>query len=405
MNKITTEIINNALQGIDYDKISAEDLTMLIGVHMRLVEAEKQYGDKIKLGKDGRWFVRIEKNKMIRRNTREKVLDAIANYEGQKNTIDGIASDWLKSRLFSRSAGTYRKDIQNYERFIKGTPIAQKDITTIRLADGYEWTEWLLKKKPNMKKQYWRNIHGTINSILAFAGSKALVDLQIHRDKLAHSQRKTSEQRIFFDDEKKSVKALAYEDAEATGTCMPLGIPLIFCTGIRDGELCALHWRDIEGEYLHIQEEMVEASDEQGNFAGFKLVDHCKSEAGDRLIKISKETKHILRLCKRYNFSSGIPVGPDDFIFARFDKNGDIVPCTSRSFECRIKKYCKKSGMSELKSQHDARRTFATDCFYADMPLKNLQVLLGHSSLKQTQDYIYTKPCDNVDEYLDAINM
>ena len=43
--------------------------------------------------------------------------------------------------------------------------------------------------------------------------------------------------------------------------------------------------------------------------------------------------------------------------------------------------------MTELKSQHDARRTFATDCFYANMPLKNLQELLGHSTLKQLQQY------------------
>ena len=60
--------------------------------------------------------------------------------------------------------------------------------------------------------------------------------------------------------------------------------------------------------------------------------------------------------------------------------------------------------MEELKSQHDARRTFATDCFYANMPLKNLQQIMGHSSLKQTQDYIYTKPCTESKEYLEAIN-
>lgn len=404
MENITKELLNNMLSDIDYATITSQDLTGLIGEYMRKVEVEKEYGEKIKLGKDGRWYIRID-GKMIRRSTREKVISAICTQQFSSNTIDNIAPDWLKSRLLSRSAGTFRRDVKYYEDYIKGTPLAQKEISLITLADGYEWTEWLLKKKPSMKKKYWKNIHSTLNSLLAFGGSRALVDLQIHRDRFARTSKKTSEQRIFFDEEKKTVKALAYEDAEKNTSCMPLGIPLIFCTGIRDGELCALHWRDIEGDYLHIQEEMVEATDIEGNFMGFKLVDHCKSDAGDRLIKISKETKHILHLCKLYNFSSGIPVGQDDFIFARKDKSGNVVPCTSRSFECRIKKYCKHAGMNELKSQHDARRTFATDCFYANMPLKNLQALLGHSSLKQTQDYIYTKPCDNVDEYLDAINL
>lgn len=404
MDIITSDLINNVLKDIGNATMSTEAIAKLIGEHMRRADVEKEYGSKIKIIKDGRWYIKIN-GKTIRKSTREKVIEAIMQLDIGSNTLEGIAPNWLRARYLSKAAGTFRRDIQIYERFIKGTPLARLDISEITLSDGYDWTEWLLKKKPDMKLRYWRNIHGTLNSLLAFAGSKALVDLEIHRDKLGRSRKKTSEQRIFFDEEKKAVKALAYEDAQNTNTCMPLGIPLIFCTGVRDGELCALHWRDIEGDYLHIQEEMVEATDESGKFLGFKLVDHCKSEAGDRLIKISKETKNILRLCKMYNFSSGIPFGPDDYIFARKEKNGEIVPCTSRSFECRIKKYCKQAGMSELKSQHDARRTFATDCFYADMPLKNLQELLGHSSLKQTQDYIYTKPCENVDEYLDAINM
>ena len=60
--------------------------------------------------------------------------------------------------------------------------------------------------------------------------------------------------------------------------------------------------------------------------------------------------------------------------------------------------------MDVLKSQHDIRRTFCTNMYYSGVPLKNLQKLMGHSSLKQTMDYIKFKE-DDKDELLEYLNM
>lgn len=44
--------------------------------------------------------------------------------------------------------------------------------------------------------------------------------------------------------------------------------------------------------------------------------------------------------------------------------------------------------MSELKSQHDARRTFATDLYNLGMNINSIRVMMGHESLSQTEAYI-----------------
>ena len=71
-----------------------------------------------------------------------------------------------------------------------------------------------------------------------------------------------------------------------------------------------------------------------------------------------------------------------------------IQHCNTRCYETRIKRFCQLANMDVLKSQHDIRRTFCTNLYYTGMPLKNIQKLMGHSSLKQTMDYIKFKEDD-----------
>ena len=45
-----------------------------------------------------------------------------------------------------------------------------------------------------------------------------------------------------------------------------------------------------------------------------------------------------------------------------------------------------------------------TDLFYVGMNLKEIQKIMGHSSMAQTEDYIYYKKTDEAVCFLDAIN-
>lgn len=99
---------------------------------------------------------------------------------------------------------------------------------------------------------------------------------------------------------------------------------------------------------------------------------------------------------------NGLPIGQDDFVFLRRYK-GEICPCTTRCFESRLKKYCRKANMDVLKSQHDIRRTFATNLFYNGMPIKNISKIMGHETIEQTEQYIKCKTEVDEFEYMEKL--
>ena len=101
---------------------------------------------------------------------------------------------------------------------------------------------------------------------------------------------------------------------------------------------------------------------------------------------------------------NGIPVGSDDYIFMRKYK-GEYTVCTPRSFDPRLRKYCRQAGMKVIKSPHDVRRTVLTNLYMVGMPLKKIQEFAGHSSLKQTMDYIRVTDDDlDMMQYLDQLS-
>ena len=87
-----------------------------------------------------------------------------------------------------------------------------------------------------------------------------------------------------------------------------------------------------------------------------------------------------------YPILPSIAGGLDSSFMRRY--RGVLSVCTPRSFDPRLRKYCRYAGMKVIKSPHDVRRTVLTNLYMLGMPLKNIQEYAGHSSLKQTMDYI-----------------
>lgn len=371
-----------------------------------------QYGSKIKqMERDGRYYIRYE-GRLITKVTFDRVIDEILKRQNQKGgrTLDSISEEFFKQRYRKCSSGTYGKDMLNYKNYIKGTELATEDITKITTANCYEWFDHCLSVKPHMKEKYFKNIRGTLNQMFRYAKingwitQNPVAEMDIHRDQLAPATRHQDRELVFSDKERIHVCRLAFADADKTNSALPLAIPLLFQTGLRDGELCALRWRDLVAEGLHIQSGMVENRDEEGKFTGYKHVEHTKTKAGDRIIPITPEVAEIFNRVKKLNQENNFPTEQNDFIFLRIYK-GNIIHCTTRCFESRIKKFCKQAGMEVLKSQHDARRTFATNLYYVGMNLKDIQELMGHESPEQTMQYIKKKgKNENALSYLEAIS-
>ena len=149
---------------------------------------------------------------------------------------------------------------------------------------------------------------------------------------------------------------------------------------------------------------MVANIDNEGRCNGFDILPHCKTPAGDRRLQLNQKAIETLKLIKELNQKNNLPTECDDFIFLRWDKE-EIKYCTPRSFDPCLRRYCKHAGMDVIKSPHDVRRTVLTNLYTANMPLKKIQEFAGHSSLKQTMDYIRITD-DDIDmiQYLDTLS-
>ena len=390
--------------------ISYEEAKVLMEKEMTLMQMEKDYGAKVKQLPDGRWWIRLN-GKVIKKTSREAIFEEIIKRQHEQNDLEFIkvAEKWLEIQKIEKAAGTWIKDYRFIQNYLYGSNLEHLKIDQVNYSDCVNWATWCLAKTPMMKSAYFKNMKSELSKLFDYALKENLIssnparELSIHRDHFQKATKHEDNELIFLDSEKEAVKNLIYQEAQKKKDTVCLGILLLFNTGIRDGELNELRWGDIEDGMLHVQREYIENFDPVTNkFDGYKVVDHCKSDSGDRKIPLNKEALAILQMQKEFSIANGYSVEKNDLIFRRTKKE-QVQQCNTRCYEARIKRFCRLANMNVLKSQHDIRRTFCTNLYYTGMPLKNIQKLMGHSSLKQTMDYIKFKE-DDKDVLLEQLN-
>lgn len=377
------------------DTIPYRDIAKFVEKEMKINELKQMYQDKITLQGDGRFYLKVNK-KQYRAQTKDELFQKIYADQDleERVTLSSMWESFINHRYLHVSNGTYRDDVANYEKFLKNSDLMEIPVSEINIDNLDKWAEECFAIKPNMKEKYFKNVVSTLSMMFEYLKAKKIpVDnvargYSPHRDYFEPAKKEADNDRFFSENEYFAVKELAYEDAELRDSALPLGIVFLSLTGIRDGELCALKWRDIDlvNRKLNVVSEMVEKSDKEGKFLGYEHVGHTKTVAGTRSVPLNPEAINLSQLIQSYNQSNNISCEKDDFVFLRI-KKGAILNVTSRCFESRIKNYCKKLGITP-KSQHDMRRTFATMLYYNGWKEKDIQKIMGHSSVKQTQAYI-----------------
>lgn len=179
---------------------------------------------------------------------------------------------------------------------------------------------------------------------------------------------------------------------------------LALLTGLRQGELCALTWDDIdfENKVMVVSKTLIYSKDIGEKSSTFKI-NPPKTEQGNRAIPLTNEAIAVLECQRRqYEWLNGEikkrknikPVkGFEKLIF----KTRIASPITERSFRESIKTVVRninknrKEGEEEFAdfSPHTFRHTFATRCFENGVQPKVIQELMGHSSMRMTMD-LYT---------------
>lgn len=201
---------------------------------------------------------------------------------------------------------------------------------------------------------------------------------------------------VFTDEEEEAMVEECWKRAEDRQNAIPLGLVILFHTGLRIGELCALQWKhiDLAQNCLYVRQILkpkiiIKGLSTQSD--GYEVSEFAKTQKSRRTVVYSNDTVDVFREIERYNIANGYGVEDEDYVFRRgenihADTTADL--CNDRVFDDRLRKWCKYLDFPYAKSPHDIRRTFASKCFENGLDATDIQMLLGHEELSTTLSYI-----------------
>ena len=158
-------------------------------------------------------------------------------------------------------------------------------------------------------------------------------------------------------------------------------------TGLRQGELLALRWGDIDWNARRIR---VRRSHVRGHWGIPK-----SSRRGSRSVPMAERVAHALDALRDH---SSDHTG-QDLVFAH-PHSGDVLDHSALVH--RYKKALKRAGLRSIRF-HDLRHTFGTRCAAAGVPMRTLQEWMGHRDIKTTLIYADYAPSDHESAMIEVV--
>ncbi len=285
-----------------------------------------------------------------------------------QNKLHSLANNFFE--YLEIELGRSQKTIENYrhylKRFFNYSKISEPKKITLDSVRKYRLYLNRIEDKDGRKlKKVTQNYH--IIALRGFLKYLAKQDIQsLSAEKIEISKNPEREIEFLEPDE---VERLLIS---AQGTTLKdfrdrAILELLFSTGLRVSELTSINCDQIN---LETQEFSIRGK-------GDKI----------RIVFISDQAKNALQ--KYLNKRTDI----DPALFIRTNKIGftkkDDLRLTPRSIQRVVKYYAKKAGIVKDIHPHTFRHTFATDLLSNGADIRNVQEMLGHSSIITTQVYTH----------------
>lgn len=348
-------------------------------------------GENIYLRSDGRWEGKYVRDKTdgkihygyvsggsydeVYLRKKAKILE-LAREESSiliiSTTVRDVSDRWLKSRKGMLKETTCSK----YDSILRNHILPEFGDRTIRSISRDEVREWLDhyqksggKDGESLSAKTMNGISSVLRLIFLYAteafgiSTDDLDDLSMRQTKNPIEILSLSEQELLED--------FLLENLDLSN----LGILSCLYTGVRLGEICALHWGDIKRKdgVLDIHATMERVKSEEGADTRTRIIiTPPKSNCSIRRIPIPDS---LLALMDTESCE-------DETFFLTGHKKNYVDP---RTMENRFKSVLKKTGIAPVKF-HSLRHTFATRCIEKGFDVKSLSEILGHASVAITMN-------------------
>ena len=414
---MTNENLNLLNQAISSGIINLSDVQQKVDMTKKQ-RALQKHKYNIWEGKTGYWYTYLPcdnnptKRRQIKRKSKLKLEEAIISTyieddkqdQMKKVSLKSIYHEWLNYKsLHTNASSSIRRIDCDWTKYYLNDPII--DIPLVQM-DRLMLDKWAHKKIKDyqMTRTEYYNMSIILRQSLIYAVDKKILvespftDVKINTKLLRKVRKKDDHTQVYLNNEQKLIEQEAWKDFYSDTSCTtPLAVILDFQIGLRIGELVALKWSDIKGNYMQVgrmevrQEE--QKDDSTWNKAELVLVDHVKTDAGYRKVYLTKTAKNILKEIKKSYMKNGLN---SEFIF--IDKHGQRIH--KYAIDKRIRKYCKYIGISP-KSMHKARKTYISTLIDAGVNINTIRSLAGHENEETTyKNYCFDRMVDNEKEDL-----
>ncbi len=263
--------------------------------------------------------------------------------------------------------GRSLKTVENYNRYLSSflnfAKIDKPQGVTDELVRQYRlWLNRQTTKSDNTLKKKTQNYYLiALRGFLKYLVKREINSLPPERIELA----KTSERSLDLISVGELERLLEAPDTkDLKGLRDKALLELLFSTGLRVSELCALN-NDID---LSKDEMPVRGK-------GDKV----------RVVFFSETAKQTIKkyLSERKDMNEAL------FVSLNSKMNKESGRLTPRSIERIVKQYAIKAGITKKVTPHVIRHSFATDLLQNGADLRSVQMMLGHSNISTTQIYTH----------------
>lgn len=370
------------------DKLEPQEVVERIEKMKTIRTLKKEYPEEIiKRRKDGRYYKHIG-NYTFQAPTYEGLLEKIYDklYKKQGYTLSDIYPEWMRYRrdVEKRSSRTLDDHSGYWDNYMADSKLVKMPIEKIKPRDIREFYESLLKEHEFTKEtfEFFKTI---LNKLFDYAISHLeLIQYNpvpsIKLDPYLSAFKPTRDTSEDVYKIKDRTKLLNYLESQEEQDIYSLMTQLAFRTILRIGELKALKWEDIKGDYFQIRRQTVERREMNDDltFGKRKLetINRMKGnkENGRRFQALTPDAKVILEKVRELNPDS-------EYIFLQ--PNGRQI--NTKTYNTHLKGFCEKAGV-EYHSSHKIRFTSAS-LLYDGTNLATLSQLLGHTTTQMTLHY------------------
>jgi integrase/recombinase XerD len=281
-------------------------------------------------------------------------VDTTAIIAGDTND-DAMLRLWLHGRS-PHTQRAYARDTRRFLAFV------QKPLTAVTLGDLQAFTDSLTALSSS---SHIRTL-AAIKSLFAFAHRLGYIQFDVGRAVRLPSQKNTLAERILT--EPAVQRLLAREDNPRNRVLLRL----LYASGMRVSELCALRWRDLTDR------------DEGGQITVY-------GKGG--------KTRFVLLPASVWDDLTNLRgnAGEDDPVFR--SRQGDGFMSSMQVLRI-VRAAAQRAGIKGDVSPHWLRHAHASHALDRGAPVHLVQQTLGHSSLTTTSRYTHARPSESSAKYL-----